>query len=230
MGEPLDSEYSTPKCRRWARAWLDRPFRVSNQAPHSWHTMSLLGSTSNAAQMRKMGYEEMFYFRHLYNLCINQLGMNDTLTEVEWGISLLWSPEGFGREVRGGALHPSRLMVQTAQGGGHRQQGGDGGLPHHRRRGAGPDEGGGGRGGHRGGDGERDGFLVHVCVLISLLFPWGWQDVKGLLGDGGPGEGRGEVPIQTALLGDLVEEVDGCPAALRHADAQLAQVGTGVTR
>lgn len=35
MGEPLDSEYSTPKCRRWARAWLDRPFRVSNQAPHS---------------------------------------------------------------------------------------------------------------------------------------------------------------------------------------------------
>lgn len=35
MGEPLDSEYSTPKCRRWARAWLDKPFRVSNQAPHS---------------------------------------------------------------------------------------------------------------------------------------------------------------------------------------------------
>jgi len=35
MGEPLDSEYSTPKCRRWARAWLDKPLRVSNQAPHS---------------------------------------------------------------------------------------------------------------------------------------------------------------------------------------------------
>lgn len=35
MGEPFDSEYSTPKWRRCARAWLDKPFRVSNQAPHS---------------------------------------------------------------------------------------------------------------------------------------------------------------------------------------------------
>lgn len=53
MGEPLDSEYSTPKWRRWARAWLDRPLRVSNQAPHSWQMMSLLGSPSRAAKERK---------------------------------------------------------------------------------------------------------------------------------------------------------------------------------
>ena len=49
MGEPLDSEYSTPKWRRWARAWLERPFLVSNHAPHSWQMMSLVGSTSRAA-------------------------------------------------------------------------------------------------------------------------------------------------------------------------------------
>lgn len=54
MGEPLDSEYSTPKCRRWARAWLERPFLVSNQAPHSWQTMSLVGSTSSAAHEQEI--------------------------------------------------------------------------------------------------------------------------------------------------------------------------------
>lgn len=57
IGEPLDSEHSNPKCRRWARAWLERPFRVSNQAPHSWQTMSLLGTTSNAAQRQVMEHD-----------------------------------------------------------------------------------------------------------------------------------------------------------------------------
>lgn len=52
MGEPLDSEYSTPKWRRWALAWLDRPLRVSNHAPHNLHMMSLLGSASIAMRNR----------------------------------------------------------------------------------------------------------------------------------------------------------------------------------
>lgn len=48
MGDPLDSEYSTPKWRRCARAWLERPLRVSNQAPHNLHMMSVLESISIA--------------------------------------------------------------------------------------------------------------------------------------------------------------------------------------
>lgn len=53
MGDPLDSEYSTPKWRRWARAWLERPLRVSNQAPHNLHMMSVFESISIAMSRGK---------------------------------------------------------------------------------------------------------------------------------------------------------------------------------
>lgn len=120
MGEPLDSEYSTPKWRRWARAWLDRPFRVSNQAPHSWQTMSLLGSTSSATPEGEI---------------INQQPAETngweavTLTEVERGVAVLRRPKGFGRRGGGQAFHS--LVLRRTQRGRHGQQGGDGGFPHH---------------------------------------------------------------------------------------------------
>lgn len=55
MGAPLASADSMPKVRRWARAWLERPLRVSNQAPHSSHTCTSSrpdGSTAGAQRVR----------------------------------------------------------------------------------------------------------------------------------------------------------------------------------
>lgn len=52
MGDPLASGSLTPRWRRWARAWLDRPLRVSNQAPHSWQSSSLPPSLSKAAETK----------------------------------------------------------------------------------------------------------------------------------------------------------------------------------
>lgn len=55
MGDPLASGSLTPRWRRWARAWLDRPLRVSNQAPHSWQSSSLPPSLSKAAETKHRG-------------------------------------------------------------------------------------------------------------------------------------------------------------------------------
>ena len=46
---------SAVRRRRWARAWLDRPLRVSNQAPHSWQSSSLPPSLSKAAETKHRG-------------------------------------------------------------------------------------------------------------------------------------------------------------------------------
>lgn len=37
MGAPLLSDKLMPSWRRWERAWLDSPLRVSNRAPHTSH-------------------------------------------------------------------------------------------------------------------------------------------------------------------------------------------------
>lgn len=50
----------------------------------------------------------------------------------------------------------------------------------------------------------------------------------GVLGQRGLQKRRARPAVYVALLGDLVEEVDGRAAALRHSDAQLAQVRAGV--
>lgn len=55
MGDPLASGSLMPRWRRWARAWLDRPLRVSNQAPHSWQSSSLPPSLSKAAETKHRG-------------------------------------------------------------------------------------------------------------------------------------------------------------------------------
>lgn len=41
MGAPLLSDSATPSCRRCERAWLDRPFRVSKQAPQTSQVVRL---------------------------------------------------------------------------------------------------------------------------------------------------------------------------------------------
>lgn len=177
----------------------------------------------------------------------------EALTEVERGIAFLWCPErfgcgegGMGREVRSQALHTPRLVVQGTQGGGHRKEGGDGCLPHHSGGGAGWSQArgrrGGARGGGRGGGGRRrhgfhrfsqDGegdrllFKLHVFKVLVLLRSRGGPR-RGFPVRRRPGEGWGELAVPAALLGDLVEEVNGRPAALGQTDAQLAQVGAGV--
>lgn len=65
MGDPLASGSLTPRWRRWARAWLDRPFRVSNQAPHSWQSSSLPPSLSKAAETKHREGRGQFHGRHL---------------------------------------------------------------------------------------------------------------------------------------------------------------------
>lgn len=55
MGAPLASADSMPNVRRWAREWLERPLRVSNQAPQSSQTCTssrLDGSMATAGAYR----------------------------------------------------------------------------------------------------------------------------------------------------------------------------------
>lgn len=37
MGAPLLSDNVTPSCRRWRRAWLESPRRVSKYVPQTSH-------------------------------------------------------------------------------------------------------------------------------------------------------------------------------------------------
>jgi hypothetical protein len=49
MGEPLTDHSVTPICRRWERAWLDRPLRFSKNSPQNSQRMSRTGSARDAA-------------------------------------------------------------------------------------------------------------------------------------------------------------------------------------
>lgn len=57
MGEPLTDHSVTPICRRWERAWLDRPFRFSKNSPQNSHRISRTGSAREAARSQR-GREE----------------------------------------------------------------------------------------------------------------------------------------------------------------------------
>ena len=50
MGEPLTDHSVTPICRRWERAWLDRPLRVSKQAPQTSQVVRLWAGGQDRGQ------------------------------------------------------------------------------------------------------------------------------------------------------------------------------------
>lgn len=53
MGAPLLSDSATPSCRRWERAWLERPLRVSKQAPHTSHVVRFWAGRRKGKKERK---------------------------------------------------------------------------------------------------------------------------------------------------------------------------------
>lgn len=50
MGEPLTYHSVTPICRRWDRAWLDKPLRFSKYSPQNSQRISRTGSDPEAAE------------------------------------------------------------------------------------------------------------------------------------------------------------------------------------
>lgn len=51
MGAPLLSDSATPSCRKWRRAWLERPRRDSKYVPQTSH----LTGCEAAARIRMRG-------------------------------------------------------------------------------------------------------------------------------------------------------------------------------